>query len=112
MNTNYDGAKMTEPKGLGQRLRVSETDGFRERNPMLPMLLNDLSAATTETYELVEQLEKQLSDISSPEESVPSPPENKVAACFPPALEMLRNTLNRVHSINRNLASLKRRVEI
>lgn len=112
MNTNYDGSKMAEPKGLGQRLRSPETDIARERNPMLPLLINDLSQATTETYELVELLEKQLSDISSPEDSVPSPPENKVTPSFPPALEMLRTTLGRVRSINRNLASLKRRVEI
>lgn len=94
------------------RVRGPQTDICAARSPMLPMLLNDIAGATTETYELVEQLEKQLSDITQPEDSVPSPPENKVAISFPPALEMLRTILNRVQCINRNLSSLKRRVEL
>lgn len=79
---------------------------------MMPMLLNDLNQATMGTAELVEQMEKQLDAIASPEDSVPEPPTNKEVTCFPPALEMLRNILKRVNAINGRLSSLRRRVEL
>jgi len=111
MNTNYDRDSVikAEIKGLG---RLQDAQCERERIPMLPLLLNDLSRATEDTAELVEQLEKQLDSITAPELSVPSPVNQKDPSCLPPALEMLRTTLSRVNAVNAKLNGLRRRVEI
>ena len=111
MNEKYYVGKTCEeplrPRGLVDA-QCAQTD----RSPMMPLLLNDLNGALSETAALVDGLEKQLDPITSPEDSVPSPPENKEPTCFPPALEMLRSMLRRTQTINRQMASLRRRVEI
>jgi len=105
MNENYQTQKQRSS------LMNITNDQVSVKTPMLPLMLNDLAAATQGTAELVESLEARLSPISSPSVPIPcAPPEKDVP--LPEALEFLRSSLRRLQATNDRLMMLRNRVEV
>ena len=84
-----------------------------KRNPILPLLLNDLNQATIQTLEIVEKLEVRFSSVVQPLLPTPEKPSGaQDREPLPAALDMARDILRRVHLANDRLRSLDNRAEV